>query len=723
MSLSIRSFGSSLYFIPMTSTIFHIFILLLFVVSHVQSLSFSFSSFNQNTPNITLRNDTTLVNGAIQLTANRAVGGNSQSVGRASYNQAVRLWDKSTNKTTNFTTHFSFDIAQIINNENYYGDGLAFFLAPFNVSADAPGDSSGGCLGLIGGQSSPGQSCNVTSTYPFVAVEFDSFHNRWDPGFSGASSNDHVGINVNSVYSKANFTVTEGLKNRSTANAWITYDSSTRNLSVYLSYDANPVFNGDSNISYVIDLRSILPERVRVGFASATGANYELHNILSWDFNSTLEDVDISVTPPPQNNTSNQPSTRPSKKTSKAALVGGLVGGISVIIIGLGALAFMWRGRRSRENNDDINFDMDDDDFDQDTGPRRFTYSELIRATNNFPEEGKLGQGGFGGVYRGYLSDLSRDIAVKKISRGSKQGKKEYVSEVKVISRLRHKNLVQLLGWCHERGDLLLVYEFMSNGSLDTHIYANKRKMVLPWTERYRIAHGLASALLYLHEEWEQCVLHRDIKSSNVMLDSNFNAKLGDFGLARLVDHSLGSQTTVLAGTLGYLAPECVMTGKSSKESDVYSFGVVALEIACGRRPVESKEEPSKVSLIEWVWQLYGEGRLLDAVDETLKEGDCDIQELECLMIIGLWCCHPEHTFRPSIRQVINALNKESPLPNLPTKFPVPTYCSLPTNVEPFYISSSSGLTGSSATGTTSSSSAHSVVSGTTPLLVDNARV
>uniref|UniRef100_A0A803NE19 Legume lectin domain-containing protein n=1 Tax=Chenopodium quinoa TaxID=63459 RepID=A0A803NE19_CHEQI len=130
------------------------------------------------------------------------------------------------------------------------------------------------CLGLIGGQSSPGQSCNVTSTYPFVAVEFDSFHNRWDP-------------------------VTEGLKNRSTANAWITYDSSTRNLSVYLSYDANPVFNGDSNISYVIDLRSILPERVRVGFASATGANYELHNILSWDFNSTLEDVDISVTPPP----------------------------------------------------------------------------------------------------------------------------------------------------------------------------------------------------------------------------------------------------------------------------------------------------------------------------------------------------------------------------------------------------------------------------------------
>ncbi|XP_021726093.1 L-type lectin-domain containing receptor kinase IX.1-like [Chenopodium quinoa] len=718
MRVSICSVSSSLYFIQKTCNIFHMFILLFFIVSNVQSLSFSFPTFNQNTQKIILGNDTTLTNKAIQLTANRIDGSLHGSVGRASYKQAVRLWDKSTNKTTNFTTHFSFNITQADKNPNYYGDGLAFFLAPFYVSADAPEESSGGCLGLIGGAS---KSCNVTSTYPFVAVEFDSYHNKWDPGFSWDPSNDHVGINVNSVYSKANFTVTDGLKNRSTANAWITYDSSTRNLSVYLSYDANPVFDGESSLSYVIDLRSVLPERVRVGFASATGANYELHNILSWDFNSTLEDIDISVTPPPQNYTSNQASTRPSKKNSKAAVVGGSVAGISVTIIGLGAVAFMWWRRKSGGNNDDINFEMDDD-YDQDTGPRRLTYSELIRATNNFPEEGKLGQGGFGGVYRGYLSDLSRDIAVKKISRGSKQGKKEYVSEVKIISRLRHRNLVQLLGWCHELGDLLLVYEYMPNGSLDSHLYGDRREVVLPWTERYRIAHGLASSLLYLHEEWEQCVLHRDIKASNVMLDSNFNAKLGDFGLARLVDHNRGSQTTVLAGTLGYLAPECVMAGKYSKESDVYSFGVVALEIACGRRPVETNEEPSKVNMIEWVWQLYGEVHLLEAADKRL-DAKFDSQKMECLMIVGLWCCHPEYTFRPTIRQVINVLNMESSLPNLPMKFPVPFYSSLPTNVEPFYISSSSGFTGSSTAGTTTSSSSHSVVSGTVPLLLENATV
>ncbi|KAL8264700.1 hypothetical protein R6Q59_022830 [Mikania micrantha] len=141
---------------------------------------------------------------------------------------------------------------------------------------------------------------------------------------------------------------------------------------------------------------------------------------------------------------------------------------------------------------------------------------------------------------------------------------KEYASDVRIISRLRHGNLVQLIGWCHQKGELLLVYEYMENGSLDSHLF--KHKSLLTWGTRYKIAHGLASALLYLHEEWEQCVLHRDIKSSNVMLDSNFNTKLGDFGLAKLVDHDKGSQTTMLAGTLGYMALECLITGRATKE-------------------------------------------------------------------------------------------------------------------------------------------------------------
>ena len=188
-----------------------------------------------------------------------------------------------------------------------------------------------------------------------------------------------------------------------------------------------------------------------------------------------------------------------------------------------------------------------DEDFEKGTGPRKFSFDELALATSNFAEEEKLGEGGFGGVYRGFLRELNSYVAVKRVSRGSKQGMKEYASEVTIISRLRHRNLVRLMGWCHKKGELLLVYEFMPNGNLSSCLL--EEKTLLTWAMRYKIALGLASSLLYLHEQWEQCVVHRDIKSSNVMLDSDFNAKLGDFGLARLVDHGKGSQTTVLAGT------------------------------------------------------------------------------------------------------------------------------------------------------------------------------
>ncbi|XP_034681003.1 L-type lectin-domain containing receptor kinase IX.1-like [Vitis riparia] len=194
---------------------------------------------------------------------------------------------------------------------------------------------------------------------------------------------------------------------------------------------------------------------------------------------------------------------------------------------------------------------------------------------------------------------------------------------------------------------------------------------------RYRIALGLASSLLYLHEEWEQCVVHRDIKSSNVMLDSDFNAKLGDFGLARLVDHGKGSQTTVLAGTMGYMAPECFMTGKASKESDVYSFGIVALEICCGRRAVETKAEENQIRLVEWVWDLCGVGKLLEAADPRLS-ADYDDQQMERLMIVGLWCAHPDCNARPSMREAISVLNSEALLPLLPIKMPVPMYYAPP---------------------------------------------
>ncbi|GLT98019.1 hypothetical protein SLE2022_155520 [Rubroshorea leprosula] len=361
----------------------------------------------------------------------------------------------------------------------------------------------------------------------------------------------------------------------------------------------------------------------------------------------------------------------PRRVKKRTGLIAGSIIVACVLFSGIGfVLFFLWRkGKGSKSGELALNASFDDE-FENSMGAREFSYNELSKATKNFVEEEKLGEGGFGSVYKGFLRSSNIDVAVKRISRRSKQGIKEYISEVKIISQLRHKNLVKLIGWCHEK-ELLLVYKFMPNGSLDSHLF--KGRSLLPWNLRFQIVQGLASALLYLHEFGEFCVLHRDIKANNIMLDLAFNAKLGDFGLARLVDHKKGSRTTLLAGTIGYIAPECHRTGKTSKESDVYSFGVVALEIACGRRSIEPRYDEDQASLVAWVWKAYGRERLLDVVDRKLSE-DFDIREMECLLIVGLWCVHPIHSMRPSIKQAMHVLNFEAALPNLPSEMPIPKY-------------------------------------------------
>ena len=619
-------------------------IFFLFLLPPANAISFNFPSFQtNNVVNLTFQSDAYLNTEGLQLTKDTLSGSITQSVGRVLHSEGVRLWDKSTGRVTDFTTHFSFKIKTV---DQSSGDGLAFFIAPFN--SPMPNNSSGGTLGLLSNE----YAVNGTQN-PIVAVEFDTFKNLayLDPNAK------HVGINVNSMISKNYTTLPTSIKNGSTTNASVTYNSTTHNLSVLLTFADKPDFSGNYNLSYIVNLSSILPERVSVGFSAATGAWVELHTILSWSFDSTLEVKD---------------ETGDGNGKNKLGLVIGLAVSSGVVSGALGLLWFICWRKRAGGNIKDFEDDGDmDDEFEKGTGPKRFMYNELLRATNNFAEGGMLGEGGFGGVYKGLLSESNIEVAVKRVSKGSKQGKKEYISEVKIISRLRHKNLVQLIGWCHEQRELLLVYEYMPNGSLDSHLFG--AKIMLKWPIRYKIAQGLASALLYLHEEWEQCVVHRDIKSSNIMLDSNFNAKLGDFGLARLVDHEFGLQTTILAGTMGYLAPECFTTGTASKESDVYSFGVVCLEIACGRKPVDPRAEPSKVRLVEWVWDLYGNGQLLEAADKRLGM-EFDEGQIKSLMVVGLWCCHPDPTSRPFIRQVIHVLNFEASLPFLPSKLPVPMY-------------------------------------------------
>ncbi|PON71793.1 Serine/threonine protein kinase [Parasponia andersonii] len=632
---SLSSLSSLLFYFISPVTIF-----LLLVIPYSTPLEFNYPSLEQSNPTLITQGNITYLGSELQLTTNQ-----TDQIGRVRYFQSLHLWDNSSGKLAevDFVTNFSFSI---YSSQTAPGDGIAFFLAkpPFQ----RPDITDGSGLGLVGTEEL------YSSSNPFVAVEFDTFRNKFDPpDYLG-----HVGVNVNSMISNETTPWACNLTVLRTYNATVSYVSRSKNLTVtFTGYAGEDPFV--QSLYYGISLADYLPEWVNFGFSAANGLFTSRHILHSWSFKSILQ-------------------SGPSSKDSNRGLVLGLsIGGCFLFVTLLGFTCFvLWRKIwAQKEDQDDLNFDASmDNDFEKSSGARKFSYDELLSATNNFSEQEKLGQGGFGVVYRGFITSLNSYVAIKRVSKCSSQGLKEYASEVKIISRLRHKNLVELIGWCHRKGDLLLVYEFMSNGSLDSLLF--KRRSWLTWETRYNIAYGLALALLYLHEECEKCVLHRDIKASNVMLDSHLNAKLGDFGLARLVDHKKGSQTTILAGTIGYMAPECVMTGKASKESDVYSLGVVALEIACGTKAVDPNvKEDNEKGLVEWVWELYGMELILEAADPKLF-GEFDRQQMERLLIVGLWCAHPDYCLRPSIKQAIHVLDSEAPLPILASKMPVPTYLS-----------------------------------------------
>ncbi|XP_020422255.1 L-type lectin-domain containing receptor kinase IX.1 [Prunus persica] len=631
MAISFNNLSS----LPINSFIF------LLLLPYACSINFQINRFESSADNIVYQGDAVASVGAVELINRRTY---VCRVGWATYAKRVPIWDPDTGKLTDFSTHFSFIIDTT--GENPYGHGIAFFLAP--VGFQIPPNSAGGFLGLFNTTTS-----DFSGNQIFL-VEFDSFVNpEWDPDY------EHVGINNNSIYSAVTTPWNASIHSGDITDVWIAYNATTKNLSVHWSYQATSNPNESTSLFHQIDLKEILPEWVTIGFSAGTGKYGERDTILSWEFNSTLERKESS-------------GNNAKKKTLVVGLtVSGGVLLIAGVFIALIVRRWKWK-QKQRETLETVNLTSINEDLERGAGPRRFSYSDLVTATNNFSNERKLGEGGFGAVYKGYLTDLDIAVAVKKISSGSRQGRKEYITEVKVISSLRHRNLVQLIGWCHDGGQFLLVYEFMPNGSLDIHLFG-KRSVVLSWAVRYKISLGLASALLYLHEGWEQCVVHRDVKSSNVMLDSSFNVKLGDFGLARLMDHELGPQTTRLVGTIGYLAPEYISTGRASKESDVYSFGVVALEIATGKRSMDRMGKDFEMGLIEWVWDLYGKGKLFLTVDERLHL-EYEEKQVECLMIVGLWCAHPDKSSRPSIRQANQVLNFEAALPNLPLKMPVPVY-------------------------------------------------
>ncbi|KAL8149505.1 PTI1-like tyrosine-protein kinase At3g15890 [Apium graveolens] len=289
-------------------------------------------------------------------------------------------------------------------------------------------------------------------------------------------------------------------------------------------------------------------------------------------------------------------------------------------------------------------------------GPWRiFTYKELNVATNGFSEEHKLGEGGFGSVYWGKTSD-GLQIAVKKLKSMNSKAEMEFAVEVEVLGRVRHKNLLGLRGYCADADQRLIVYDYMPNLSLLSHLHGQFATDVqLDWKKRMKIAIGSAEGLVYLHHEVSPHIIHRDVKASNVLLDSNFEPLVADFGFAKLIPDGVSHMTTRVKGTLGYLAPEYAMWGKVSESCDVYSFGILLLEIFTGRKPIEKLPGGVKRTITEWVEPLITKGKFKDIVDPKLR-GNFDENQLKQCINAAAMCVQSEPEKRPTMKEVAELL-------------------------------------------------------------------
>ncbi|XP_044473059.1 L-type lectin-domain containing receptor kinase IV.1-like [Mangifera indica] len=571
-----------------------------------------------------------------------------QRSGHAFYPNPITFKQSSlTNSTAfSFSTTFVFGI-QTGEYPTINGHGIAFVIAP---TRGLPGARPSQYLGLFNLTNNGNASNHV------FAVELDTIQSS---EFFDINDN-HVGIDINELKS-ANSSAAGYYEDRSgqfknltlisgqPMQVWVEYNGDQKQIDVTLA----PFNRGKPStplLSLSYDLSSVLNNAMYVGFSSSTGSVLTNHYILGWSFkmNGQAEALALSQLP-------KLPRIGP-KRRSKFLTIGLPVILSSLILAAVSGIVYVIRRKRK--------FAEVLEEWELEYGPQRFKYRDLYVATKGFKDKELLGSGGFGRVYRGVLRSSKLEIAVKRITHESRQGMREFIAEIISIGRLRHRNLVPLLGYCRRKGELLLVYEYMPNGSLDKYLY-DQPKVTLNWRQRFRVIKGVALGLFYLHEEWEQVVIHRDVKASNVLLDGEFNGRLGDFGLARLYDHGTDPRSTHVVGTVGYLAPEHTRTGKATRSTDVFSFGAFLLEVACGRRPIEPRAESEDVEiLVDWVFGFWCRGEILEARDQNLGS-DYVEDELEVVLKLGLLCSHSEPASRPSMRQVVQYLEKDAPLPEL----------------------------------------------------------
>ncbi|XP_026663744.2 L-type lectin-domain containing receptor kinase SIT2-like [Phoenix dactylifera] len=615
-----------------------LFLLLLNLAVSTSDDGFTFNGFTG--ANLTLDGIASITSNGLLMLTNKT----RQMKGHAFHPSSFHFRKPPDGKIFSFSATFVFAI--ISEYGDLSGHGIVFLVSPTtDLSTALPSQY----LGLFNSKN------NGNSTNHIFAVELDTILSS---EFKDIDDN-HVGIDINSLTSNSSHTAgyyaddTGSFKNLTLISGqpmqvWVDYDGEEMQLNVTMApirmfKPRRPL------LSSTIDLSSVLVDPMYVGFSSSTGSVLTSHYVLGWSFkmNGIAQALDYSKLP-------SLPRIKP-KGRSKALDISLPLASAAFVLMIVGAATFLVRRRNKYAELLE--------DWEHEYGPHRFSFKDLFRATKGFKDKELLGIGGFGRVYKGVLPTSKMEVAVKRVSHESRQGMREFVAEVVSIGNLRHRNLVQLLGYCRRKGELLLVYDYMPNGSLDKFLY-DQEKPALDWNQRFRVIKGVASGLLYLHEDWEKVVIHRDIKASNVLLDNELNARLGDFGLARLYDHGTDPQTTHVVGTMGYLAPELARTGKATTITDVFAFGAFILEVACGRRPIEANAEEEHIVLVDWVLENWRRGTIGETRDPRLGE-DYAVGELELVLKLGLLCSHPLPAARPNMRQVMQYLDGDAPLPEL----------------------------------------------------------
>jgi hypothetical protein len=535
---------------------------------------------------------------------------------------------------SSFSTSFVFSILPEISSSP--GFGLAFVLSN---TTSPPGALASQYFGLF---------TNTSGPAPLLAIEFDTGRN---PEFNDPDDN-HIGVDLNNIvsekvetagyYNSTGGFVPVRMRNGQNVRAWIDFNGTGFEINVTVAPIGVPRPSRPTLSFKDPVIANYVSAEMYVGFSASKTEWVEAQRVLAWSFS----DVGVAR----EINTTNFPvfeAVSSSNSLSAGEIAGIAIGCVAFVMICASGFYLYWRKSKLKDEEEEI------EDWELEYWPHRFSYEELSQASDGFSNQNLLGSGGFGRVFKGTLPNKTV-IAVKCVSHDSKQGMREFMAEISSMGRLQHKNLVQMRGWCRKGNELMLVYDYMPNGSLNKWIFDKPTKL-LDWQQRCRVLADVAEGLNYLHHGWDQVVVHRDIKSSNILLDSDMRGRLGDFGLAKLYQHGEVPNTTRVVGTLGYLAPELARVAAPTSASDVYSFGVVILEVACGRRPIDMAATEEEVVLMEWVRELYGQGKVSEAADPTMR-GQYEAEEMEMVLKLGLACCHPEPQRRPTMKEVVALL-------------------------------------------------------------------